>query len=210
MSWHADGSNKVVSSGPELRRSSRGSGRGHAVWSQGGSGYWLFEVRGAGSGIWIGVTTAQHFKPGYALRGLFYGGPGGNLSDGNSLVSSGHWGHKLSHGDRIGMRLEQAGGRVILAFSRNGAGLGVAFDIRGWSTASQLRPCVSLDEATQALKISSGGPLQPLENMLVAGGVPEAGWWREPGGAAVLYRWSGWVWPAGGWPPRWPIACTAR
>ena len=176
MSWHVDGSGKVFASGAEVRHSGRGSGRGHAIWSQGGSGYWLLEVRGSGTtGLWIGVATAEHFKPGYALRGLFYGGPG-NLSDGNSLVSSGHWGPKFVHGDRIGMRLEQAGDRVTLAFSLNGAGIGVAFDIRGWTGAGQLRPCVVLEDPSQAVKITPGGSLPPLESMLAAGGgVPGPG-----------------------------------
>ena len=60
------------------------------------------------------------------------------------------------------MRLEQNGEHVTLAFSRNGAGLGVAFDIAGWSYG-ELRPAVSLNEG-QGVNIVRGD-LPPLETM---------------------------------------------
>jgi hypothetical protein len=169
MSWQDDGSGKVVVNGAEVRHSAD-SGKGNAVWSQGGTGYWHLDVEGT-SGLWIGVTTGDNFAAGYGLKGLFYGGPG-NLSDGNSLVT-GHWGPKFGNGDRIGMRLEQNGDRASLAFSLNGTGLGVAFDIQGWS-GGQLRPAVSLEDPSHAVKISDGGALPALESMLAAGG-PGAG-----------------------------------
>jgi hypothetical protein len=168
MSWQEDGSGKVTVSGAEVRHSAD-HGKGNAVWSEGGTGYWELEVQG-GPGLWVGVTTAETFGAGYGMKGLFYGGPG-NLSDGNSLVT-GHWGPKFGNGDRIGMRLEQEGDRATLAFSRNGTGLGVAFDIQGWA-GGQLRPAVSLEEAGHAVKISAGS-LPSLESMLASGG-PGAG-----------------------------------
>ena len=176
MSWQEDGSGKVVVSGAEVRHSADNAGKGNAIWSQGGTGFWQLEVEG-NSGLWIGVSTADKFGPGYGLKGLFYGGPG-NLSDGNSLVT-GPWGPKFGNGDKIGMRLEQDGDRASLAFSLNGAGLGVAFDIQGW-TGGQLRPAVSLEDPGHAVKIAEGGPLPPLESMLAAGGAGTGveGSWR--------------------------------
>lgn len=171
MTWQEDGSGKVVVSGAEVRHSADASGKGNAIWSQGGTGYWQLEVEGA-SGLWVGVATAENFAPGYGLKGLFYGGPG-NLSDGNSLVT-GHWGPKFGNGDRLGMRLEQEGDRATLAFSLNGVGLGVAFDVQGW-TGGQLRPAVSLEDPSHAVRISEGGPLPSLETMLAAGGPSAAG-----------------------------------
>jgi hypothetical protein len=177
MTWQDDGSGKVAVSGAEVRYSGD-NGKGNAVWSQGGTGYWQLEVEG-GPGLWIGVTTADNFGPGYSMKGLFYGGPG-NLSDGNSLVT-GHWGPKFGNGDRIGMRLEQEGDRVNLAFSRNGSGLGVAFDIQGWN-GGQLRPAVSLEDNSHVVRISEGGSLPSLESMLASGG---------PSGTGVEGSWHG-------------------
>ena len=70
----------------------------------------------------MGVSAEDKFAAGWGMKGLFDGGPG-NLSDGSSLVTS-RWGPKFGDGDVIGMRLEQTGDKIVLAFSKNGSGLG--------------------------------------------------------------------------------------
>ena len=96
-----------------------------------------------GEGMWLGLATEHRFGPGYKLAGLLFGGPG-NLSDGGALVTgkidrrnkrpalnfTGKWGPKLRDRDRLGMKLEVKAGRALVSFSRNGTGLGTAFDIQ--------------------------------------------------------------------------------
>ena len=86
------------------------------------------------------------------MKGLFYGGPG-NLSDGSSLVT-GHWGPKFGDGDVIGMRVEHSGNSTVVAFSKNGAGLGTAFNLQGWDKGSSMCPAVSMDTAGQKVSIT--------------------------------------------------------
>ena len=86
------------------------------------------------------------------MKGLFYGGPG-NLSDGSCLVT-GHWGPKFGDGDVIGMRVEHSGSSTVVAFSKNGVGLGTAFDLQGWDKGSSMCPAVSLDSAGQKVSIT--------------------------------------------------------
>merc|ERR1712080_377901 len=120
-----------------------------------GEAYWEFKVLGSG-GFWLGVTTEANFGPMYSMKGLFFGGPG-TLSDGGSLVQS-RWGPKMEEGDVIGMRLEQKDGNTTLAFSRNGKGLGTAFDIQGWDEGVFV-PAVSLEKPGQGVTINDmGGP----------------------------------------------------
>jgi len=154
MSWTADDSDvKLSVSGATVTHGS--SSKANAIWSQGGSSCWLLTVSGSGdSGAWIGVATQQHFGPGYRIKGLFYGGPG-NLSDGNSLVT-GQWGPDFGDGDVIGLKIEQTeedGGQVRVSYSKNGALLGMAFDVSGW-TFGEVRPAVSLESAGQSITIS--------------------------------------------------------
>jgi len=139
--------------GPEKKGNARFYHKGPGV------GYWEFKVLGSG-GFWLGVTTEANFGPGYGMKGLFFGGPG-NLSDGGSLVESG-WGPKMEEGDVIGMRLEQKDGNTTLAFSKNGEGLGTAFDIQGWDEGVFV-PAVSLEKPGQGVKIKEDC-YQPLES----------------------------------------------
>jgi hypothetical protein len=194
MSWQTERSGHVVIDGTAVRHSETSPGQGHAVWSKGGSGYWLFQVGGCieRGGFWLGVISPDNFGPGHRLRGLFYSSLG-SLSDGNSVVAA-RWGRPLAHGDTVGMRLEQTRDRVTLAFSHNGTALGVAFDIRGWN-GRPLQPAVSLQEAGQSVRITPAERLPPLESMLV-GGAPEAGSlegvWRA-GGCTVQVQRQGFV-----------------
>jgi len=151
--------------GPEKKGNARFYHKGPGV------GYWEFKVLGSG-GFWLGVTTEANFGPGYGMKGLFFGGPG-NLSDGGSLVESG-WGPKMEEGDVIGMRLEQKDGNTTLAFSKNGKGLGTAFDIQGWDEGVFV-PAVSLEKPGQGVTIDDmGGPdleymqpeLQPIRTTI--------------------------------------------
>ena len=157
MAWRVDASGHAVASGGELKHGGAPGAEkmGNAMWMDDkvGDGVhcWSFDISG-GNGMWIGVGTEDNFGPGYNLKGMLYGGPG-NLSDGGALVA-GSWGPKFGPGDKIGMRLEVSGNHTTLAFSKNGSGLGVAYDIRGW-TGGSLRPVVSLDSPDQSVQISS-------------------------------------------------------
>ena len=150
MAWRDDGSGNLTVSGAKVSFTGSGNSKGNAIWSQGGTGSWEFKVTGS-SGTWVGVSAEDKFAAGWGMKGLFYGGPG-NLSDGSSLVTS-RWGPKFGDGDVIGMRLEQTGDKTVLAFSKNGSGLGVAFDISGYS-GKEFRPAVSMDEPGQGVTIS--------------------------------------------------------
>ena len=157
MSWTVDQSGNAVADGGEVKHGGAVSSekKGNAIWMDDkvGEGVhcWSFDISGD-SGIWLGVGTEDKFGPGYQLAGLLYGGPG-NLSDGGALIT-GHWGPSFGQGDKIGMRLEVAGEQTTLAFSKNGSGLGVAYDIRGWA-GGPLRPVVSLSSPGQGVRISS-------------------------------------------------------
>lgn len=157
MQWTEDGSGKVGVSGLEVKYVGDSKGaKGNAILNHGGTGSWEFKVSG-GQGTWVGVALQDKFGPGYGMKGLFYGGPG-NLSDGSSLVT-GHWGPRFGDGDVIGMRLEQAAGRTQLAYSKNGVGLGVAFDLSEFDAGGEFCPAVSMDTPGQAVTIdgSSAG-----------------------------------------------------
>lgn len=54
--------------------------------------------------IWVGVTSSGHFKKGYGLHGILYGGPG-NLSDGGAGLKY-QWGPAVSKGDVVGLLLD--------------------------------------------------------------------------------------------------------
>eukprot|EP00092_Neocalanus_flemingeri_P021705 GFUD01023543.1.p1 GENE.GFUD01023543.1~~GFUD01023543.1.p1 ORF type:complete len:292 (+),score=99.40 GFUD01023543.1:312-1187(+) len=182
MSWNSDESGNAVASGGEVKHGGAvgSEKKGNAMWMEDNSGEgvqcWNFDITG-GKGMWVGVGTQENFGSGYKLKGLMYGGPG-NLSDGGALVT-GHWGPKFGEGDKIGMRIEISGDRTTLAFSKNGVGLGVAYDISGW-TGSPLRPVVSLDSADQSVVISSMAVCS-LETMAPASGPPAgvAGSWQH-------------------------------
>merc|ERR550517_7667 len=152
MTWKGDGSEALSVNGSSVQYGGgKGDAKGNALWT-GQAGY--VEVRVSGEpGTWVGVATEANFAAGWGLKGLFYGGPG-NLSDGGSLVQ-GNWGPKFGAGDVIGMQVDQSADRVQIAFSKNGAGLGPAFDIAGW-TAGQLHPTVSFNTAGQGVEIATG------------------------------------------------------
>jgi len=187
MSWKVDESGNAVTNGGEVKHggATGAEKKGNAMWFEEdafGDGVccWNFDITG-GKGMWIGVAVRENFGSGYKLKGLMYGGPG-NLSDGGALVT-GHWGPKLEQGDKIGMRLEVAGDRITLAFSKNGSGLGVAYDINGWTnTGTPLRPVVSLDSPDQSIVISNSEPCG-LEAMDPSSGPPAgiAGSWMLEG-----------------------------
>jgi len=182
MSWTVDESGNAVAGGGEVKHGGAAGSekKGNAMWMDDNVGEgihcWNLDVSG-GKGMWIGVGTQENFGSGYKMKGLMYGGPG-NLSDGGALVT-GHWGPKFGQGDKIGMRLEVSGDRTTLAFSKNGAGLGVAYDISGW-TGSPLRPVVSLDSPDQSIVISRMEACS-LETMAPASGPPAgiAGSWQH-------------------------------
>jgi len=167
MSWTGDSSGTMKVEGSKVTFAG-GKDKGNAMWSQAGTGYWEFKVGGK-SGAWVGVSSDDKFGEGWAIKGLFYGGPG-NLSDGGSLVT-GSWGPSFGEGDTIGMRVEAAGDTTTVAFSKNGTGLGTAFNIEGWSGGSGLRAAVSLSKADQSVTITQGS-LPALSAMQAASGQP--------------------------------------
>lgn len=173
MPWKDDGSGQLTVSddGNGVRCTSRhgGDGKANAIFTgghynaaAGGCSYWEFDVttpdnNNGGGGVWIGVCMAKQFKAGYGLKGLLYGGPG-NLGDGSSLVAS-NWGPQLANGDRIGLRVErrdaESDGHVMVAFSRNGSPLGIAFDIVGWKPEEDLFPVVCFASEGQAVTMTT-------------------------------------------------------
>ena len=182
MPWQDDGAGLLTAAGAEVRFTGVAAGsKGNALWHAGGNGLYEFTLAGP-SGLWLGVSTPARFAAGWQLKGLFFGGPG-NTSDGSALVAGG-WGPAFSAGDVIGMRVERdAAGRVTLAFSRNGAGLGTAFDVAGCGGEGELRPCVSLDTEGQAVAIAERGAaaLPPLAALARA----------PPAGAGIEGEWRG-------------------
>lgn len=168
-SWKDDGSGNVTVNGAEVKCSAEAKGevKGNAMWSAGAAGTWEFKVAGP-SGAWIGVSSEDKFGAGWAMKGLFYGGPG-NLSDGGGLVT-GHWGPSFADGDVVNMRVEQAGDNVSIAYSKNGQGLGEAFKIEGFS--GNLQPAVSFNKPGQGVTISSAGAMS-LDAMQKS--MPESG-----------------------------------
>merc|ERR1711970_1047875 len=85
-------------------------------------------------------------------------------------------------GDIVGMRLEVSGDHTTLAFSRNSAVLGVAYDIKGW-TGRILRPVVSLSKPEDKITIDMAGDCG-MESMLASKVAPPgiAGSWEVEGG----------------------------
>jgi len=189
MGWKVDTSGNAVENVGEVKHGGAAGSekKGNAIWMEDDAGdgvrCWSFDVQG-GKSMWIGVGTEDNFGPGYKLKGLLFGGPG-NLSDGGALIT-GHWGPKFGQGDKIGMRLEVSGDRTTLAFSKNGQGLGIAYDIKGW-TGSPLRPVVSLDAPDQIVSIARED-VWSLESMSPASGPPAgiAGSWQLDGQQGCL------------------------
>jgi len=189
MSWKVDESGNAVANGAEVKFEGAGGSekKGNAIWMDENAGQgvhcWSFDISGD-SGLWIGVGTEEKFGSGYKLKGLLYGGPG-NLSDGGALVQS-QWGPKFGQGDKIVMRLEVSGDNTTVAFSKNGIGLGVAYDITGWD-GSNLKPVVSLGSPGQGVSINSVSD-PGLQSMGSAGGPPPglAGSWQLDGGEVSL------------------------
>lgn len=162
--WRSDGSNLIAIAGATVSFIGASSGnKGNALLDRGGSGIFNFSIDGPGA--WVGVSTASHFKPSWALKGLLYGGPG-NLADGSALVA-GRWGPICERGDTLSMRVEQTPTTASVAFARNGEGLGVAFDIAGWNGGA-LHPVVSLGDAGEAVTLLSVGELAPIGGFLRA------------------------------------------
>jgi len=171
MSWIVDNSGRLIASDNEVKlvTEGRGDSKANAMWidssdeADSGTSVWRLQMTGGG-GMWVGVATEDRFGPGYSLKGLLYGGPG-NLSDGGSLVQA-KWGPSLTKGDTVDMKTIVTEDRVTVQFGRNGANLGVAFDLTGWSGAA-LRPVVSLARDGDSLTITklplSDFPLDPQE-----------------------------------------------
>lgn len=178
MPWTEDGGGLLTVSGANSVHFSGvpAGSKGNAMWSRSGTQYCEFTLTGP-VGAWVGVTTPSKFSAGWRCKGLYIGGPG-NTSDGGGLVA-GNWGPAFGHGDVVGLRIEQTPTRTTIAVSKNGEGLGVAFDIAG-ELPGPLHPAVSLDEEGQAITIAERD-LPPLATMLRA----------PPAGAGVEGKWSG-------------------
>jgi len=136
----------------------------NAMWidEQDTNTVWRFKILN-GRNIWIGVSTEDRFGECYAVKGIFYGGPG-NLSDGSGLVQMA-WGPELVKGDTVDMKVQNISDGLTVEFGRNGLYLGTAFDIKGWYYGGQvirsidfegqvMRPIVSLKNKGDCVTIS--------------------------------------------------------
>ena len=172
MSWTRDNAENLSVTENKVCCTGDGKSKANALWSEGGTGSWEFRISGP-SGIWVGVSTPAKFGPGYGMKGLFYGGPG-NLSDGSSLVA-GQWGPMFADGDVIGMNIEQRGDKITISYSKNGGGLGVAFDISGWN-GEEFQPAVSMDTKGQAVSIQKVPLLNTMRTSSAIGDGIEGKW----------------------------------
>lgn len=179
--WQDDGGGHTAifeeNGGAGVRFTGADGSKGNALFGvsgpTAGTRFYSFSLTGP-PGTWIGACTKDRFAPGWRLKGLLYGGPG-NLSDGSALVT-GQWGPEFGDGDSIGMLVEQ-GDSVRIQYTKNGVGLGPAFNIAGWSSGD-LYPCVSFDTEGQGVVVKEAPP-PPSESFLkpgFAGGGIEGSW----------------------------------
>ncbi|KNC87330.1 hypothetical protein SARC_00571 [Sphaeroforma arctica JP610] len=105
-----------------------GDGYGGSVGSEAlGSKYWevMVDTLHAHSTVWFGLTSMAHFKPGYGMKGMYFGG---NLADGGGLLRS-QWGPRPRQGDKIGMHAVATPSELKVRYYLNDECLGDAFVI---------------------------------------------------------------------------------
>lgn len=165
--WVSDGS-AFESEGGRLTCTTEGQGdcKFNFMWKEGegvsqGEHYWEVTLENADH-AWVGVTTADRLKRGYAGRALNFGGPG-NLSEGVSLLAGG-WGPEPKAGDTVGV-LAECGQSLKVSFFLNSTPLGTAFDVPS-PYPSPLFPSVSLNAANQTVNIRKQPP--PTERAVPA------------------------------------------
>lgn len=133
--WVSDGSPEIVIDGTEAQCQLESSGGNvyNALWKESEAGvssgthYWKVHVADLKDSIFVGLTSLDKFKKGWAVKGLFYGGPG-NLSNGSALIVSG-FGKHIKSGDTVGILVVFADEKLKVYFDHNGSSLGQAFDL---------------------------------------------------------------------------------
>lgn len=176
----------VVEEGQVRAAGGKGDSKANAILTgddlKAGITSWEFDIK-EGQGMFVGLGTQENFGAGYKLKGLLYGGPG-NLSDGGSLLKGG-WGPKFGAGDKINMKIDIGPTSTKVAFSKNGEGLGVAFNLQGWEDGVKLRPIISMGAKGECVAIKEVSAEGTFESAGDAGPGIE-GDWCQPGGDCTL------------------------
>lgn len=137
----------------------------NALWKTDGDGLsaqnpvaqcYKIKIDQAGDGIWIGLCPENKFGKGWMLKGLCYGGSGGNLSDGSALKRQGY-GPALKHASMEVHILAEitTGNRLNVYFAVDGKGLGKAFEIDRLSpNMAPLFPVISFCSGVSSARVS--------------------------------------------------------
>eukprot|EP01134_Creolimax_fragrantissima_P006296 CFRG6296T1 len=158
MTWKQDAEgNFIVDGNTVTHASDKGDSKCNVFWDKGGVGseaigsqYCEFKILSAApsSCSWFGLTPPQFFKPGYQMKGMYYGG---NLSDGGGLLKE-QWGPKPKQGDIIGMHSMATETVLTVSYYLNGVLLGDAFTIPA-PFPGRLYPTVSLNSRGDSVSI---------------------------------------------------------
>ena len=147
--WRTDSSEQLLVNENSVSHNGK-KGKANAMFTgASGVGYFEFEIHGS-SGMWIGICPEDKFGESYKIKGIFYGGPG-NLADGGGLII-GQWGPEFAEGDVIGMLVELENNSLKISYSKNGQGLGVAYNVADWNIHT-FHPAVSLEQEGQSVTI---------------------------------------------------------
>lgn len=150
--WISDGSSELTINGNIVTHQSNAIGDNvfNCMWRDGdgvltGKHYWKIHFHSLEGGAGVGITSADHFKKGYACRGLKYLG---NLSDGGRLLVS-KFGPPPSAGDVIGILAVIDNQRLKVYIDVNGKSVGLAFNVPA-STFKTIFPFVSFRKSGSA------------------------------------------------------------
>jgi hypothetical protein len=146
MSWKTDGDSKSTVEGNALTCDPPEGNVANAIWSSGikdGKAYWKVKMENGSAGcLFAGITDLDKLKPGWAGKGLLYGG---NLSDGSGLLV-GRFGPSLKAGDTLGILCEVTADVIRVYFDINGTSLGLAFDVPRATLGEEVFPSVHFSE----------------------------------------------------------------
>lgn len=150
--WVSDGSSELTINGKIVTHQSNTLGDNvfNCMWRDGdgvsaGKHYWKIHFHTLEGGAGVGITSAHHFKKGYACKGLKYLG---NLSDGSRLLV-GNFGPSPRAGDVIGILAVFDGDRLKVYVDINGRSLGLAFNVPA-SIFKSIFPYVSFRKSGSA------------------------------------------------------------
>lgn len=150
--WISDGSGEFTINGNIVIHQSdkRGDNVFNCMWQEGdgvssGKHYWKIHFQTLEDGAGVGITSKDHFKKGYACKGLKYLG---NLSDGGSLLVA-NFGPAPKAGDIFGILVVFDYDRLKVYIDLNGTSLGLAFNIPA-STFKSIFPFISFRRSGSA------------------------------------------------------------